>query len=93
MSQLKCSPCTDQVLPKQSKKGKLVSARAANQKHDYRTLENQPESFINEAISLISIDAVSVNLIGNGEPNNFCIHLARDGHLLSGSTSKAEVVK
>ena len=43
----------DQVLPKQSKKQKLASTRGANQKHDYPTLKNQPESFINEAISLI----------------------------------------
>ena len=33
--QVKRSPCTDQILPKQGKRKKLVSSRAANQKHDY----------------------------------------------------------
>ena len=51
-----------------------------NQKHDYTTLENQPESLINEAIFLISRDDSSVKLIRNGEPNNLYLHLARERH-------------
>ena len=54
-------------------------------------LENQPESSIYEAISLISIDDScsdkesgwhdsSVKLKRNGEPNNLYLHLARGGH-------------
>ena len=46
----------------------MVSARIAHQTYDYPTLENQPESLINEAISLMSIDDSSVKLIRNGEP-------------------------
>ena len=44
------------------------------------TLENQPESFISEALSLISVDVNFVNLTRNGEPNNLYVHLARYGH-------------
>ena len=52
--------CSDQVLPKQSKKKKLVSTRVAKEKHDYLTVENYPEILINEGIPLISmIDAAS----------------------------------
>ena len=77
---MKRSHCTDQVLPKQGKRKKLISARADHQKHDYLTLENQPESLINEAISLMSIDDISVKLARNGEPNELFLHLARDRH-------------
>ena len=48
--------------------------------NDNLTLENQPESLINEAISLISIDDSSVKLTINGEANNLYVHLAKDGH-------------
>ena len=51
-------------------KKKFVSVRAAYSKHDYHTLENHTESFINEAISLTSIDESSVKLTRVGEPNN-----------------------
>ena len=71
---MKCSPCDDQVLPKQSKKEKLVSQLKAH----YPTLENQPESFINEAIPLILIDDSTVELTKNGEQNNLYLHLARN---------------
>ena len=74
------SLCTDQVPPKPGKRKKLVTARVAHQKHDYCTLENQPERLINEAISLISVDDSSVKLTRNGEPNDLFLHLARDGH-------------
>ena len=77
---MKRSHCTDQVLPKQGKRKKLISARADHQKHDYLTLENQPESLINEAICVISIDNSSVKLTRNGEQNNLYLHQARDGH-------------
>ena len=73
-------PCTDQVLLKQGKRQKLISSRAAHQKHGYSTLENQPESLINEAILLTLIDDSSDKLTTNGEPNNLYLHLARDGH-------------
>ena len=78
MPQVNRSPCNDQVLPKTIKESNLVGARAANQKHDYTTLENHPESLINEAISLISLDDSSVKLIR--KPNNLYLHLARDEH-------------
>ena len=57
----------------------MDNATAPHEKHDYSTLENQSESIINEAISLISIDDSSVKLKRNGEPNNLCLHLAREG--------------
>ena len=60
--------CTDQVVPKQRKGKKLVSAK------------NQPETLINEAISLISIDDSSVKLTINGELNYLYLQLASDGH-------------
>ena len=41
-------------------KKKLVNARAAHSKHDYPTMEKQPESLITEAISLTSLDDSSV---------------------------------
>ena len=66
---------------KTSKWKNLVSTRAAHQKHDYLNLENQPETLINKAMSLISIDDNFVKLARNGEPNNLYLHLARDGHL------------
>ena len=58
----------------------MVSARTAYLKHDYPTLENQPESLINEVISLTSMDDSSVKLTRVGWPNNLYMHLARDGH-------------
>ena len=61
--------------PKPGKRKNLDSARAAHQKHDYSTLGNQPESFMNEAISLMSIDDSSVNLTRNGEQYNLFLHL------------------
>ena len=73
------SSCTDQVLSKPGKR-ELIRTRAAYQKHDYSTLENQPESLINKAISLMLIDDDSVKLTINREPNNLFLHLARDGH-------------
>ena len=48
--------------------------------HHYSTLENQTESLIYEAISLISIGDSSVKLTRNGETNNLYLRLARDGH-------------
>ena len=39
-------------------KKKLLSVRDAHLKRDYPTLENQPESLINEAISLTSMDDI-----------------------------------
>ena len=42
------------------------------------TLENQPESLINETMCLASIDNSSVKLTGVGEPNNLYLHLARE---------------
>ena len=53
---------------------------AAHQKHDYPTMENQLASYINEALSLISIGDNSVKLTENGEPNNLYLHLARGRH-------------
>ena len=70
---------TDQVPSKQSKKKKLASARVANQKYDYVKLEKQPESVINEAISLTSIDDSFVKMTRNGEPNNLHLHLGHCG--------------
>ena len=61
------SQCTDKVPPKSGKREKLVSAKAAHQKYDCPTLENQPESLINEAVS---IDDSFVKLTRNDEPNN-----------------------
>ena len=58
----------------------MVSARVAHFKHDYPILENQPESMMNEAISLTSIDDSSVKLTRVGEQNKLYLHLARDGH-------------
>ena len=63
-------PYTGQLPPKSGKRKKLLGARAAHQKHDDSTMKNQPESLINEAISLISINDSSVKLTRNGEPNN-----------------------
>ena len=63
------------VKPKSRKREKLVSARAAHQKHVFPTLKNQSESSIYEAISLISIDDSLVKLKRNGEPNNQYLHL------------------
>ena len=57
--------------PHSGKKKKLVSVRAAQQKHDYPTLENQP---------LMSIEDSSVKLTRNRDPNNMLIHLEMDGH-------------
>ena len=57
-----------------------MSARAANQKHDYPTLENQPETLTNEAISLISIDDSSAKLKRNGDPKNLFLNVVRNGH-------------
>ena len=45
--------CTDHVMS-------ITRSRAAHLKHDYPTKENQPESLINEAISLTSIDDNSI---------------------------------
>ena len=47
-------------------------------KHNYPTLKNQPESLINEAIALISIDDSAIRLTRVGEPSN--LHPAGDGH-------------
>ena len=58
----------------------LVSAKTANQNHDYHTLETQPKIFTNEAISLISIDDSFGKLTMNGEPNNLYLHFMRDRH-------------
>ena len=58
----------------------MVSARAANLKHDYPMLENQPEDLINEAVSLTSMDGSSVKLTRVGEPNNLYLQLASDRH-------------
>ena len=58
------------VSPKPGKKKKLVRARSAHQKHDYPTLENQPESLLNAAISLMSIGGISVKLTIYEESNN-----------------------
>ena len=44
------------------------------------TAENQPESLINEAISLTSMDDCSIKQIRVREPINPYLHLARDGH-------------
>ena len=55
--------------PKPITRKKLASARAAHQKHDYPTPENQPKSLINEAICLTSIDDSSIKLTRSGEPN------------------------
>ena len=74
------SPCTDQVPPKLRNSKKLVNARVTHQKHDYPTAENQPESWINEAISLMSIGDSFVKLTRNEELNILHLHLARDGH-------------
>ena len=49
-------PILSKFYQKPKKRKMLVSAWAAHQKHEYPTLENQPESLINEVISLISID-------------------------------------
>ena len=86
------SPCTDKVPPKLGKSKKLVSARANYRKHDFPTLENQLESLINEAISLMSIDDSSVKLTRNGEPNKLFLYLARDGPVsrLRSKTLKAK---
>ena len=78
--------CTHQVLPKQSKKKKLISVKRNNP-----TLENHPESLLNEAISLISIDNSSVKLtrkwwaLTKKVVNSFLF--------LSGSASPAEIIK
>ena len=56
MKQLNAVPALTKFLQKLGKSKKLASARAAHQKHYYPTLENQAESLLNEAISLISID-------------------------------------
>ena len=58
----------------------MVGAKAAHLKHDYPTLENQPESLINKAISLTSMDSSFVKLTRVGVLNNLYMHLARDGH-------------
>ena len=58
----------------------LDSASSAHPKLDYPTLENQSESLIYEAISLISTDDSSVKLTRNREPNNLYLYLARDVH-------------
>ena len=44
------------------------------------SIPHQPESFINEVISLISIEDNSAKLARNGKPNNSYLHLARDKH-------------
>ena len=54
--------------------------RAAYLKDIYLTLENQPKSLINEAISLTPMDDSSVMLIRGGKPNNLYLRLARDEH-------------
>ena len=59
---------------------KLVSARTTELKYDYPILENQPESLINEAISLTSMDESFVRLSRIGEPYNLFLQLARYGH-------------
>ena len=41
-------------------------------------LENQPESLLNETISLTSMGDSSVKLTRVEEPNNLYLHLARD---------------
>ena len=56
----------------------MVTARVANQEHDYPMLENQPESVINKTRSWISIDNSSVRVTRNGEPNNLYPYLARE---------------
>ena len=52
-----------------ARKEKLVSARIAHLQYDYPTLENQPESLINEALSLTSMDDCSVRLTKVEESN------------------------
>ena len=54
--------------------------KGCTSKHDYPTLEIQPESLIYEAVYLISIDDSSVKLTRNGNQNNLYLHLAREGH-------------
>ena len=98
MIQVRRSPYTDLVLSKQSKKEMLLTARATNQTDDYPTLKNRPESFIYDAISLISIDDNSIKLTINGESYNLCLHLPRYGSensllFLNVSASPAEVLK
>ena len=71
------SLCTNQFPPNQG--GRSWSAQGL--------LENQSECLINEAITLASINDVSIKLKRVGEPNNLYLNL------LSGSASRAEVIK
>ena len=52
--------------------------KGSTSKHDHHMLENQAESSIYEAISLISIDDSSIKLKRNEEPKKLYLHLARD---------------
>ena len=74
------SPRSDKIPPKSEKRENMITARAAYQKHDYPTLENQPKRLINGALSLISIDGFSIKPTRNVVPNNLYLHLAKDGH-------------
>ena len=62
------------VLPKSGKRNELwlpITSRT--------TLENEPESLINESILLMSIDYSFVKLARNVETNNLCLHPADTG--------------